>query len=560
MELRGVKPPVRRWKDLSIATRLTLAFAAVSVIVAIVGVLGIGALSGLRENLTSMYTHYTVGATSLSGAASGLARYRNNVFVGMVANSQDNYEEIVRQQPDLQQQILTHLDEYGAHRTFKTSSAGLIEKDYYDRYRAALEDYFKASNLTLQMEAAVWKATDADGANTARRRAQVNDQYNAGPKLMEAFASYDSLLETVNQLGADADRAGRKVAGAGSQALIVGTALAALLSVLFGRFMALAVARPLKEAGGMLDLVAKGDFSQNIEARSNDEVGVMIRSLDAAVKSVRLAFGEVRTVAGQLTGASKRLTSGAGTIATGAHEASGHLEATAASLAEVTSAAEQTAVNAQEANQFANTSQHVAEKGGSVVGQAVTAMSEINASSRKIADIISTIDEIAFQTNLLALNAAVEAARAGEQGRGFAVVASEVRSLAQRSAGAAKQIKSLITDSVGKVESGSALVNQSGETLQEILKSAAHVREIVAHIAGASREQSSGLQQINNAISRLDLVVQNNQRETEELHSTAGELSEQAEILDALVGRFRLDDSAPPVQALGEEAGGLFAA
>jgi methyl-accepting chemotaxis protein len=551
-------PGLAKWNNLSIATRLTLAFAAVSVVAALVGALALGAFARLRDNLNTMYGDFTVGATNLSSAASDLARYRNNVFVGMVASNEDAFLEVAKQQPGLQQGIHEHLDQYGAHRTFRTSSRGLVEKDYYDRYRAALDDYFKASNLTLQMEAAVWKAGDEEAAGLARRRAQVNDQYNAGPKLMEAFTSYDSLLETVNQLGADADRSGRGVASRGSQALIVGTILAVLLSILFGRFMALAVARPLQEAGRMLDQVARGDFSQNIRARSDDEVGVMIRSLDSAVASVRMAFGEVRTVAAQLTGASKRLTAGAGTIATGADEASGHLEATAASLAEVTTAAEQTAHNAEEAKQFASQSQQVAEKGGGVVGSAVNAMSEINGSSRRIADIIGTIDEIAFQTNLLALNAAVEAARAGEQGRGFAVVASEVRSLAQRSAGAAREIKALITDSVRKVESGSALVNQSGATLEEILRSAAHVREIVAQIAGASREQSSGLQQIQSAISRLDLVVQHNQRETSQLHSTAGELAEQAEILDALVGRFRLDEQSPPLRAAAKEAGGLF--
>jgi methyl-accepting chemotaxis protein len=209
-------------------------------------------------------------------------------------------------------------------------------------------------------------------------------------------------------------------------------------------------------------------------------------------------------------------------------------------LEEITGTVKQNADNAKQADQLAMGSRDVAERGGQVVDTAVTAMGEINESSKKIADIITTIDEIAFQTNLLALNAAVEAARAGEQGRGFAVVASEVRNLAQRSATAAKEIKTLIQDSVSKVESGSELVTKSGETLGEIVSSVKRVTDIVGEIAAASQEQSSGIDQVNRAVTQMDRVVQTNAAQSQELSSTARSLTAQAEQLQALVARFKL--------------------
>jgi methyl-accepting chemotaxis protein len=211
-------------------------------------------------------------------------------------------------------------------------------------------------------------------------------------------------------------------------------------------------------------------------------------------------------------------------------------------LEEITGTVKQNAENARQANELAMNSRDVAQMGGEVVTAAVQAMTEITKSSKKIADIITAIDEIAFQTNLLALNAAVEAARAGEQGRGFAVVAAEVRNLAQRSAGAAKEIKDLIGDSVAKVESGSELVNRSGQTLGEITKSVKRVADIIGEIAAASQEQSSGIDQVNRAVTQMDQVVQSNTAQTEELTSTAQSLTAQADQLKALVARFKLAD------------------
>lgn len=253
-----------------------------------------------------------------------------------------------------------------------------------------------------------------------------------------------------------------------------------------------------------------------------------------------VALLEVSSIADSVAAASQQLAAASEEMSNGAQEQASGLEETASSLEEITSTIQQNSDNAQQANQLAGNSRRVAESGGQVVEESVKGMNEIFSASKRIADIITTIDEIAFQTNLLALNAAVEAARAGEQGRGFAVVAGEVRNLAQRSAGAAKEIKSLIQDSVGKVQTGSTLVNKSGESLHEIVTSVKRVSDIISEIAAASREQATGIDQVNRAISQMDQVVQTNAAQTEELTSTAENLAGQAIQLQELVGQFNL--------------------
>lgn len=291
--------------------------------------------------------------------------------------------------------------------------------------------------------------------------------------------------------------------------------------------------------------LANGDFTQSIPELGEDEVGLMAASLNGAIATVRSTLESVRDVAAQVADASAQLASATDEIASGAQQQASSLEETASTLEEITATVKQNSDSAQQARQLASGSRDIAEKGGHVVGTAVEAMSEINHSSKKIADIITAIDEIAFQTNLLALNAAVEAARAGEQGRGFAVVAAEVRNLAQRSATAAKEIKGLIHDSVQKVSAGTDLVNRSGATLTDIVTSVKRVTDIVTEIAAASREQATGIDQVNKAVTQMDSVTQRNASQTEELSATAQTLTSQANQLRDLVARFKLDSELP---------------
>ncbi len=299
----------------------------------------------------------------------------------------------------------------------------------------------------------------------------------------------------------------------------------------------------------VVNAVASGDFTVQVPDLGDDAVGQVASALGSAVLSMKNALAEVTDVAGTVASAAQQLTEASGEISSGAQSQASSLEETASSLEEITSTIKQNTDNSQQARQLANGSKDIAERGGSVVTDAVKAMSEINQSSKKIADIITTIDEIAFQTNLLALNAAVEAARAGEQGRGFAVVAAEVRNLAQRSASAAKEIKTLIQDSVHKVEVGTDLVNRSGQTLNEIVTSVKRVTDIVSEIAAASREQLAGVEQINLAVSQMDRVTQGNAAQTEEMSGTASALLAHATQLSHLVGGFRLGNDSESVQS-----------
>jgi methyl-accepting chemotaxis protein len=325
-----------------------------------------------------------------------------------------------------------------------------------------------------------------------------------------------------------------------------------LLGSLFGHFVSTNLSRRVQTTVDGLRRVAGGDFSDDVEDLATDELGQMAQALNQAVQSIRAALKEVQEFSAGLTTSAQELTAAAQTIAAGASEQAASLEETAASLEEITATVRQSSDNANHASQLAVGSREAAERGGTVVERAVTAMSDINDSSSRIEEIIATIDEIAFQTNILALNAAVEAARAGDQGRGFAVVAEQVGHLSERSAAAAKEIKALIQDSQRKVSGGTELVNRSGNSLQEIVTSVRRVTDIVGEMAAAFREQSTGLSQVNVAVTQMGTVTQANSAQTEELSATAATLAENAEQMRRLVSAFRLGDEGPTA-ILGRE-------
>jgi methyl-accepting chemotaxis protein len=296
-------------------------------------------------------------------------------------------------------------------------------------------------------------------------------------------------------------------------------------------------------AAGIVRSIASGDLGVEVVTGPNDRQSLLfyMKEMRASLAGI---VGQVRTGANAIASATTQIAAGNLDLSARTEQQAGSLEETASSMEEMTSTVKQNADNAVRANQLAITAAQIAEQGGTVVTQVVDTMASINASSRKVAEIIGVIDGIAFQTNILALNAAVEAARAGEQGRGFAVVASEVRNLAQRSAGAAKEIKALIGDSVGQVDTGTKLVEQAGTTMHAVLESIRRVTDMMTEISAASSEQTSGIEQINQAVTQMDTVTQQNAALVEEAAAAATALQEQAEKLNQVVGFFRLDGRA----------------
>jgi methyl-accepting chemotaxis protein len=326
---------------------------------------------------------------------------------------------------------------------------------------------------------------------------------------------------------------------------IVMTALMAGSAFWIGR----SITRSLARAGETVRAIADGDLSQHVEVDSDDEIGRLVQRVAEMQVSLRNVVGDVRSGVDSVTVASSEIAQGNLDLSSRTEHQASSLQQTAASMEQMTATIKHSADNARQANQLAASASQVAARGGVVVGQVVATMNEITASSRKIADIIGVIDGIAFQTNILALNAAVEAARAGEQGRGFAVVAGEVRSLAQRSAEAAREIKSLIGASVEKVESGARLVQDAGNTMGEIVASVQRVSDIIGEISAAAAEQSAGIGSVNVAVSQLDQMTQQNAALVEQSAAAAESLQDQSRQLATAISSFKLGSTAPATAA-----------
>lgn len=339
-----------------------------------------------------------------------------------------------------------------------------------------------------------------------------------------------------------------KQAGASIQVVktvfLFGILLSVVLSALFVTYLVRTISNPLVGLADALKRVSQGDLTISIHVDSRDEIGRAISALNALVNEFHEHILRVMHAAETVASGSQELSEAAEQLSSSSQEQASSLEETAASMEEMTSTVKHNADNALRADKVALDAQNAAHEGVTMASSVKYSMDAINASSTKISDIISVIDEIAFQTNLLALNAAVEAARAGEQGRGFAVVAAEVRNLAQRSASAAKEIKILIHDSVEKVQDGAELVSSSSKTLESILESVKNTAEIIAEISTSSQEQAAGIDQVNRAIMQMDSVTQSNAAQVEELSGTGQSLTSQAEQMMSLVSHFTLKTGA----------------
>ncbi|WP_176060880.1 methyl-accepting chemotaxis protein [Paraburkholderia sp. BCC1876] len=378
-------------------------------------------------------------------------------------------------------------------------------------------------------------------ANAQRLQATYNDLANADDALRKyqftsAKAGYDSAQGSFETF---------RLVSIG--ALLLGVVAAAFSYLTLSR----AIARPLGEALGHFDAIAGGDLRRPVIVTSRDEMGQLLEGIAKMQRSLTETVRTVRSGSESIATATRQIAAGNIDLSSRTEEQASALQETASSMEQLTGTVKQNADNARQASSLAANASEIANKGSAVVGQVVGTMGDINQSSAKIADIISIIEGIAFQTNILALNAAVEAARAGEEGRGFAVVAGEVRSLAQRSSAAAKEIKELIDTSVERVQSGSALVDEAGRTMTEIISAVQRVTDIMGEIAAASEEQSSGIDQVARAVTQMDEVTQQNAALVEEAAAAASSLEDQAGKLRTAVSVFQVDEGGykAPVSA-----------
>ncbi len=416
--------------------------------------------------------------------------------------------------------------------------------------KAALDKVLEARKAVLAATAKTWELKGAGDAVATQRFA--DDEF--APLVTKYLKAQDDFVDTLEKRrdAIRADATSRRIENAVS-GIILSMVLLAVGIFLAWRLVH-SITVPLDQAVETIDAIAAGDLTQELQSTRKDEFGHMLRSLSAMSARLRTVVSEVRTGVDSVSSASVEIANGNHDLSARTEQTASNLEETAASMEQLTATVSQSADTARQANQLAGTAAQAAARGGEVVGQVVTSMQQITDSSKKISDIIGTIDGIAFQTNILALNAAVEAARAGEQGRGFAVVASEVRNLAQRSAEAAKEIKTLISASVENVESGSAQVAQAGQSMQEIVSSVQRVSDLIGEITASSTEQRDGIAQVNQAVTHLDQMTQQNAALVEESTAAAASMRDQAQRLAEVVSVFNVGAVAARTPAAAPRA------
>jgi methyl-accepting chemotaxis protein len=527
-------------KNLNIGTRLSLGFGVVlTLLVALIGV-GLASMSSINGALLAVVDSNNVkmgAATDMRDAERRVAiGVRNIVLLTDAAEMAEQDKNVGK-----------------AWEEYARAATVLHERVKLDAGKAILAKIDAAvSETTPLMDKAKKLGLDNKGEDGTRvLMKEVTPGASKWLAALDEMIDYQAANNKKSEEEAAHDYASARLLLISLGGLAIG------LGVLIAWLATRSITRPVNQAVKIAQTVASGDLTSRIEVTTKDETGQLMQALKDMNGSLQKIVGEVRMGTDTIATASSQIAAGNLDLSSRTEQQASSLEETASSMEELTSTVKQNGDNARQANQLAVSASDVAIKGGAVVAQVVDTMGSINESARKIVDIIGVIDGIAFQTNILALNAAVEAARAGEQGRGFAVVASEVRNLAQRSAAAAKDIKTLIGDSVEKVDAGSKLVNQAGATMSEIVASVKRVTDIMGEITAAGREQEAGISQINQAITEMDTVTQQNAALVEEAAAAAASLQEQAAALAGVAAGFKLAASQPtgrqrPVVAASE--------
>ena len=518
---------LRFFSGLRIGARLSGAFLLVAVIGGAIGGFGVWGLARINEMNDRLYDTELRGISDVKEANINLI-YAGRARNGYLAASTDQERQALRKQFDDAVAQMDKLREKAAANFYSEDGKRLLAQF------AETEQVWKRESAAFFAAAQARPLTQADP-----RVAEVEARVIASSqKLDDLMTSLAKIKETVAaqsvQNGTDLYENLRALMLA---LAVIGVAVGMLLGWLVTR----GIVRPLEHAVTAARQVAAGDLTTDIQVATRDETGDLMGALKTMNESLARIVKDVRDGCESIASASSQIAQGNADLSQRTEEQASSLEETAASMEQLTSTVQQNANNASEADRLVNQASSVAVRGGEVVDGVVQTMSAISDSSRRIADITGVIDGIAFQTNILALNAAVEAARAGEQGRGFAVVAGEVRTLAQRSAVAAKEIKALIDESVTRVEGGTRQVDEAGRTMREVVDSVRQVATLVREIASASEEQSAGIGQVNQAVAQMDTVTQQNAALVEEAAAAAASMQEQATRLAQEVRRFKVE-------------------
>ncbi|NHZ96992.1 methyl-accepting chemotaxis protein [Massilia sp. CCM 8734] len=519
--------------NLKIARKLMLVFALVVAMACFLGVFSISQLVKVRDASNDIASNWLPSVRYLGQVQASLSRYRISEATHVLLLEET---DMLATDKSMATRLETLRKQQASYAALVTEAE---ETRLYKELKVVLDNYLAESKKVTDLSHA--------GKKDEARAAFRGPSNKVFRQINEAL---DAIIKT-NDSGSAASAAFAMQTYEMARKLIIGSLVAlAAVGLLLAVGLARIVAGPLQEAVAIAGRVAGGDLTGVIVASSTDETGQLMTSLRSMNDSLLGVVQQVRSGTDTIALASAEIASGNLDLSSRTEEQASSLEETASAMEELTSTVRQNADNARQANQLAMTASTIASDGGAVVSEVISTMESISASSRKIVDIISVIDGIAFQTNILALNAAVEAARAGEQGRGFAVVASEVRNLAQRSAAAAKEIKQLIDNSVFQVDAGTALVQRAGSTMTEVVVSVRRVSDVVAEISAASHEQSTGIDEVNKAIVQMDEVTQQNAALVEQAAAAANALQEQADKLARVVSVFRLDSAGAPAPAL----------